>query len=75
MPCEARQGTRPDGDPGPRGEPCGGGVSPWPVGSTILRSLGTARIPEKSTRRPVNGPGNPRPHPAASQKKDPEKSS
>jgi len=52
-------------NPGPRGGPYAGGVSPWPVGPAIPRSLGTARTLEKSVRRPVNGPGNPRPHPAA----------
>jgi len=48
-------------------DPAGGGVSPWPVGPAITQPLGTARALEQSTRRPVNGPGNPRPHPAAGQ--------
>jgi len=70
MPHEARQATRLSRNSGPRGGPCVGGVCPWPVGSTSLRSLGTACVLEQSTRRPVNGPGNPRPHPAAGQEKE-----
>jgi len=65
MPCEVCQTARLSRNPDARGGPCVGGVSPWPVGSTILQSLAVARTPEKSVRRPVNGPGNPRPHPAA----------
>ncbi len=65
MPCEACQRTRPKRNPGPRGGLYVAGVSARSAGPAIPRDLGTACALEESTRRPVNGPGKPRPHPAA----------